>query len=529
MTISLPAAADGLALRRMQAVAPAIAESAWRLVLRHWGAFAALAFTFAVHAPTLLYFFDGDDFVVLGSVEYLGTREYLLDSWRMHDIVPNWRPLTAVVYAAEWRFFGLNPMGWRVVNLAVHLSSVAVLYALVLRTARRPAEDSPGRAIGAVAALIFGVSGAHFDTVTYVTALPHVLATFFVLSSLLAMVIYAGQGPGVRGEGSGRPALYWLSFALFALAFLSNEGAFVYAPVIVAAYALFAWRSGRPPDSRGRLSHTACASLRLVLHAAPFAALAAGWLAFYQSCSCGQLKFDEYYWGAHVFRNYGVYLSWLVYPARSIPLSPDALRWTLAGVAVGVGGITAARGPHLARVAALGVVLALLPFAPVHIWTASRYSYGAVAFFAPLAAIAGYAIYERVRESHRFARAPATALALLFVAVVGGLYAWQTTAQDARSGRYGERWQLLTDELRANYADVPDGATIYIIDGLWQNPMEQYAWMPSVARALYGDAAAFDFARVTYEENPPDARNALFLEWRDGHLYPVSLDEVRRR
>jgi len=507
MTISLPAAADGLALRRVQAVAPAIAESAWRLVLRHWGAFAAIAFTFAVHAPTLVYFFDGDDFVVLGSVEYLGTREYLLDSWRMQDIVPNWRPLTAVVYAAEWRIFGLDPMGWRAVNLAVHLSSMAVLYALVLRTTQRPA-------IGAIAALIFGVSGAHFDTVTYVTALPHVLATCFVLSSLLAIVIYAGEGSGVRGQG--RPALYWLSFALFALAFLSNEGAFVYAPMIVAAYALFARRWRRRP-------------LRLVLHAAPFAALAAGWLAFYQSCSCEQLKFGEYYWGAHVFRNYGVYLSWLVYPERSIPLSPDALRWTLAGVAVGVGGITAARGPHLARVAALGVVLALLPFAPVQIWTASRYNYGAVAFFAPLAAIAAYAIYARVRDMHRFARAPATALALLFVAAVGGLYAWQTSAQDARSGRYGERWELLTDELRANYADVPDGATIYIIDGLWQNPMEQYAWMPSVARALYGDAAAFDFARATYEENPPDPRNALFLEWRDGHLYPVSLDEVRRR
>ncbi len=516
MTISLPAAADGLALRRVKAPAPAIVERAWRLVLRHWGAFAAIAFTFAVHAPTLLYFFDGDDFVVLGSIEYLGTRDYLLDSWRMQDIVPNWRPLTAVVYAAEWRVFGLDPAGWRAVNLAVHLSSVAVLYALVLRTTRRPA-------IGVVAALIFGVSGAHFDTVTYVTALPHVLATCFVLSSLLAIVCYADPHPrpiSPKRRGESRAWMYWLSFALFALAFLSNEGAFVYAPVIVAAYALFARRA----DSRGRLSH----ALRLVLHAAPFVALAAGWLALYQSCRCEQLKFDEYYWGAHVFRNYAVYLSWLAYPAGSIPLSPDAMRWMVAGI-VAVGGVMmAARGPDLARVAVMGMVLALLPFAPVHIWTASRYSYGAVAFFAPLAAIAAYAIYARVRDAHRLLRAPATALALLSIAAVGWLYAWQTSAQDARSGRYGERWELLTDELRANYADVPDGATIYIIDGLWQNPMEQYAWMPSVARALYGDAAAFDFARATYEENPPDVRNALFLEWRDGHLYPVSLDEVRR-
>ena len=63
----------------------------------------------------------------------------------------------------------LNAAAWRSVNLAVHLASMVVLYALVLRVTRKPM-------VGAIAAAIFGVSGAHFDTVTYITALPHVLA-----------------------------------------------------------------------------------------------------------------------------------------------------------------------------------------------------------------------------------------------------------------------------------------------------------------------------------------------------------------
>src|SRR6185295_1777018 len=133
------------------------ASDAWRFVRRNWGLLAALAITFIVHAPTLRYYFAGDDFVVIGSIRYSGTGQYLLDSVRMQDIVPSWRPLSALVYAAEWQAFGMNAGGWRTVNLAFHLGSLAVMYALITRVTKR-------QAVGAMSALVFGVSGAHFDT-----------------------------------------------------------------------------------------------------------------------------------------------------------------------------------------------------------------------------------------------------------------------------------------------------------------------------------------------------------------------------
>jgi hypothetical protein len=333
-----------------------------------------------------------------------------------------------------------------------------------------------------------------------------VLATFFVLSSLLAIVSYAQ-------DGERNPGAYWLSFALFVLAFLSNEGAFVYAPLLVAAYALFARRWRR-------------SSIRLALHAAPFVLLAAGWLAFYQSCTCDQLKFDGFYWGPHVFANYAVYLSWIAFPARSIPLSPDAWRWLLAGEFLAMAFFFAVHGPHLARLAVLGIGLALLPFVPVEIWTASRYTYAAVAFFAPIAAIAGYEVFDRIRRLHPYARVPATALGITLIAIVAGLYGWQSLAQDTRSGRATDRWQLLVNELQANYSDVPDGTTIYIVDGPWTNSMEQYTWVPSVARALYGDAAAFDLPRAQYQQDPPDTDHAVFLQWTADGLEPIEPHQV---
>jgi hypothetical protein len=260
--------------------------------------------------------------------------------------------------------------------------------------------------------------------------------------------------------------------------------------------------------------------MRLGLHAAPFAAVSAGWLAYYQIASPSQVKFDDFYWGPHVFENYGVYLSWIAFPAEQIPASPGTLRWMLATVVLAALAVCLVVGPALLRVCAVGVMLALLPFVPVSIWTASRYSYAAVAFAAPIAGIAAYAIYERMRATHRYARFPAMAAGLALVAVIVALYSWQTYAQDARSGRYTERWETLATELERNYADVPDGTTIYIVDGLWQNPMEQYTWVPSVARALYGDAAAFDLPRSAYATEPRRP-NAIYLRWESGRLVPV--------
>ena len=500
MKYPISATAEGFDLRRPRAAVSLAAGDAVRFAKRHWGLLAALAITIGIHLPTLRYYFYGDDFVALGDVQYRGNAGYLIDTLRMQDAVPNWRPLTAVFYVFEWRAFGLHAWAWRLFNLGVHLGSAALLYALVVRATKRPA-------IAATAALIFGVSGAHFDTVTYITALPHLLGVFFVLGSLLAMVTYAGDG-----ERDWRP--FALSFACFALAFFSDEGSFVFAPVIVLAYIAFSRRWHRQP-------------LRLVVHAAPFVALAAGWLSFYESCTCQQLKFDGYSWGPHVFSNYAVYLSFIAYPAHAIPLDPDALRWTLAAVVLAMALLLAIIGGPIARVACAGMLLAILPFAPVEIWTASRYTYSSVAFFAPLAAIAAYAVYSRAHRLHRRLRLPVSVLALAFVATVAALYGWQTTVQDARTAQGTLRWQVLADELRANYASVPPGTTIYIVDGPWTNPMEQYSWVPGVAHALYGDARAFDFPAGAYAAcEVPATQRALYLRGTGERLEPVAPQQV---
>ena len=131
------------------------------------------------------------------------------------------------------------------------------------------------------------------------------------------------------------------------------------------------------------------------------------------------------------------------------------------------------------------MVIAVMPYVPGKIWTATRYTYMATPFFAILIAVAAGYVHHHATRIYKPA---AHVLAAAALAAVGGLYAWQTIHQTQPFMRDTQRWHLLTTGLRANYDSVPPGTTIYVIDddGLWSNPFWQPTWMMSVGHALYG-------------------------------------------
>ena len=131
------------------------------------------------------------------------------------------------------------------------------------------------------------------------------------------------------------------------------------------------------------------------------------------------------------------------------------------------------------------MVIAVMPYVPGKIWTATRYTYMATPFFAILVAVtAGFVFHYAVK-----------------VWKPGGVRArrrWRSrrwravlVADDHQTEPFlkeTERWELLVEDLQANYDEVPQGTTIYVIDdeGLWSNPFWQPTWMTSVGQALYG-------------------------------------------
>lgn len=475
---------------------------ALRLVLRHAPITAIVLLTVGIHIPTLHYFFFGDDFVVLGDINTRTFPQYAADVLRLHDLTPNWRPLTMLVYWGEFHAFGLDATAWRVVNLALHVATIGILYAFVLSWTRRPY-------VAALAALIFAVSASAVHTVTYITALPHVLSELLLVSSLYTLHRYVESG-------ERRAAWYWGSLLLFIGGFLANEGGVVLVLALFAYFALASFARRRDP-------------LDFVMKMMPFALVSGVLVGSLSSCGCQGIDGGFYGVGWHIPRDFWVYMSRLAYPVGEISSEPTVVEWSVGSAVMAAALFFLVRGPNIARVAVVGMIVGVLPYAPAKIWTATRYTYMSLPFFAIIIAIAAAWYYDVLARRQRHVAMTLGAAAILAVA---GLYSWQTIDQSTPFLELTDRWQVLTQELEQSRTDVPAGTTIYIVDNedLWTNPLWQPAWMKSVGLALYGEGVHVralpedDLARMA----PNLDDSALLLRLRDGHLEPTTPADVRR-
>ncbi|HEY8172160.1 MAG TPA: hypothetical protein VIH21_03665 [Dehalococcoidia bacterium] len=476
---------------------------ALRFVARHVPLYLIVALVIGIHLPTMHYYFFGDDFLVLGDIQTRAFPSYMRDVVLLRDLTPNWRPLTMAVYYAEFRLFGMDAMAWRVVNLSVHVATVVLLYSLVLSMSRRVF-------VAAAAALVFGVSASAVHTVTYITAFPHVFSEFLLVASLGSLHLYVQSGERRRGW-------YWLSFLLYVAGFLANEGGVVIGAVLLTYYATASFMRRRDP-------------LDFALKMLPFGLAAALLVSGLSGCGCQGVDQGFYGVGWHIPQETWIYMSRLAFPVGKIALEPSATEWVWGSIVAGFAIFFLVRGPNLARFAAVGMVIALMPYVPGKIWTASRYTYMALPFFAILVAVAAGWVHQ---YAVRLNRVGAHALAAVALVAVGGLYAWQTTAQTQPFLHDTDRWQLLATELPQAIADAPDGSTVYVIDdeGLWSNPYWQPTWMTSVGHALYGKDVSVralpsaDAARLRDSLGEP----MYLVEYADGHLRRVSSVTVRNQ
>jgi len=130
------------------------------------------------------------------------------------------RPLRGVFYAVSYQLYGLNPVGYRVQAIIVHLMCTALVYMVTYELLRK--AD-----VAFLTSLVFGVHPVHTEAVSFTTTTFDLIGTvFFLISFLLYM-----RSRKVGGIGG----LMSLGFAM--LAFLTDE--FTYPlPLVVLLYEL---------------------------------------------------------------------------------------------------------------------------------------------------------------------------------------------------------------------------------------------------------------------------------------------------
>jgi tetratricopeptide (TPR) repeat protein len=143
-----------------------------------------------------------------------------------------YQPVRMLSYAIDYRFWKLNPMGYRITNILFYiLTCMTVFFALRLLSTRLREEEQPDShfRVGLFGALLFAAHPVHVEAVTWLAARKEVLQGFFFF---LAFYLYL---TGKEKEGLQRAILFFLVLLSILLATLSKPSAIVF-PAVLLVY-----------------------------------------------------------------------------------------------------------------------------------------------------------------------------------------------------------------------------------------------------------------------------------------------------
>lgn len=98
-------------------------------------------------------------------------------------ILKDYRPFRGLIQMLEFHYFGLNPVGYHLVNISLHIFTSLTVFAVIKRLTGQ-------QGLGFLTAIIFALHPIQTDAVTYISGLRDVLAGFFYLLGFWLFLIY---------------------------------------------------------------------------------------------------------------------------------------------------------------------------------------------------------------------------------------------------------------------------------------------------------------------------------------------------
>jgi len=168
-----------------------------------------------------------DDDAYVANNELLTAPDGLRRIWFSFESPSQYFPLVYTTFRIERALWGLNPVGYHVVNILLHVANALLVWRLLTRL------QVPGAWL---AGAIFALHPVQVESVAWITERKNVLMGFFFLLTLLTWVEFLDQ------QTTRRWRLYLLALLLYALALLSKTTACT----LPAALLLILWLQKRP-------------------------------------------------------------------------------------------------------------------------------------------------------------------------------------------------------------------------------------------------------------------------------------------
>ena len=163
-------------------------------------------------SPNINSYFLSDDFVQIGKVLH---RDFSV-SWG-HEHGGFFRPLFIWSYVIDSRVWGARPFGYHLINAILHGLNAFFVFKLASPLVRRFAPTPiGGTRVAIAAAALFLLHPSHTEAVNWISGRADLIATFFILASLLAYLAYAN---------GARTSRLIASLACFVMALLAKESA----------------------------------------------------------------------------------------------------------------------------------------------------------------------------------------------------------------------------------------------------------------------------------------------------------------
>ncbi len=142
-------------------------------------------FVFLVFAPVLQTFFDPQEFLTylnpLGAGMPFG--EYMINGWSWNnnegDLIGFFRPLASATYMVEYPLFGMNSLGYKLVNLGLHLLCAVFVAKFVMLLSER-------KWLALFAGVLFTVHPGALVATGMISARPDVMASLFSILALIS-------------------------------------------------------------------------------------------------------------------------------------------------------------------------------------------------------------------------------------------------------------------------------------------------------------------------------------------------------
>ena len=104
-----------------------------------------LLLAFLVYAPVLNDWFKADDFLYLRAAQVKAPLEFIVEAFDFRDTTEpaagpggHYRPLYVITVLTEAELFGSSALPYHLLNLMVHVASVAMLWLIAIKATRRP-------------------------------------------------------------------------------------------------------------------------------------------------------------------------------------------------------------------------------------------------------------------------------------------------------------------------------------------------------------------------------------------------------